>query len=63
MIKNRSKICLMVSCAIMAVALVLSVFGLGINFGIDFAGGLSMQYAMGGEYRRLCDMQKMKRDE
>ena len=52
MIKNRSKICLMVSCAIMAVALVLSVFGLGINFGIDFAGGLSMQYAMGGEYSK-----------
>ena len=49
-IKNRSKICLMVSCAIMAVALLLSVFGLGINYGIDFAGGLSMQYTMGGEY-------------
>ena len=49
-IKNRMKICLMVSCAIMAVALLLSVFGLGINYGIDFAGGLSMQYTMGGEY-------------
>jgi ABC-type transport system involved in multi-copper enzyme maturation permease subunit len=30
--------------------LILSIFGLGINFGIDFAGGLSMKYAMGGEY-------------
>ena len=49
-VKNRSKICLIVSAAIMAVAVLLSVFGLGINFGIDFAGGLSMQYSMGGEY-------------
>ena len=50
MIKNRSKICLMVSAGIMVLALILSIFGLGINFGIDFAGGLSMKYAMGGEY-------------
>ena len=50
-IKNNSKICLMVSCAIMVIALLLSIFGLGINLGIDFAGGLSMQYDMGGEYQ------------
>lgn len=49
-IKNHSRICLMVSAGILALALVLSVFGLGINFGIDFAGGLSMKYAMGGDY-------------
>ena len=51
-VKNRSKICLTVSAAIMVVALLLSLFGLGINYGIDFAGGLSMQYAMGGEYAK-----------
>lgn len=49
-IKNHSKICLMVSAAIMVVALVMSLFGAGINLGIDFAGGLSMQYSMGGEF-------------
>ena len=43
-IKNRSKICLIVSCCIMILALLLSIFGLGINLGIDFAGGMSMQY-------------------
>ena len=48
MIKNRSKICLMVSAAIMVLALVLSACGLGINMGIDFSGGLAMQYNMGG---------------
>ena len=48
-IKNRSKICLTVSCCIFALALVLSIFGLGINQGIDFAGGMAMQYSMGKE--------------
>ena len=51
-IKNHSKICLMVSAAIMVVALVLSLFGVGINMGIDFAGGLSMQYNMGGSFEQ-----------
>ena len=46
-IVDRSKTCLMVSCGIIVIALLLSVFGLGINLGIDFAGGLSMQYDMG----------------
>ena len=45
-IKNRSRICLIVSGAIILVALLLTVFGHGINLGIDFAGGLSMQYDM-----------------
>ena len=45
-VKNRSKICLIISCAIMVIALLLSLFGLGINLGIDFAGGMSMQYDM-----------------
>ena len=34
------------------VALILTVCGLGVNYGIDFSGGLSMQYAMGGEYNK-----------
>lgn len=49
-IKNHSKLCLMVSAAIMALALVLSLGGMGINMGIDFAGGLAMQYSMGGAF-------------
>ena len=43
-IKNRSRICLIISAAIILVALVLTVCGRGINLGIDFEGGLSMQY-------------------
>ena len=49
-IKNHSKVCMMVSAAIMVVALVMSIFGMGINLGIDFAGGLAMQYSMGGQF-------------
>ena len=45
-IKNRSRVCLIISCAIILVALLLTVFGHGINMGIDFEGGLSMQYDM-----------------
>ena len=45
-IKNRSRICLIISAAIILIALVLTIFGHGINMGIDFEGGLSMQYDM-----------------
>ena len=45
-IKNRSRICLIISAAIVLIALVLTLFGHGINMGIDFEGGLSMQYDM-----------------
>ena len=45
-IKNRSRICLIISAAIILVALVLTILGHGINMGIDFEGGLSMQYDM-----------------
>lgn len=45
-VKNRSRICLMISGAIMLIALVMSLFGVGINFGIDFAGGLNISYNM-----------------
>ena len=45
-IKNRSRICLIISAVIILVALGLHLAGQGINLGIDFAGGLSMQYDM-----------------
>lgn len=43
-VKNHAKICLIVSLAIMAAAVILTLCGRGINMGIDFEGGLSMQY-------------------
>lgn len=46
-IKNYSKQCLMISAGIMVLALLLSLFGMGINVGIDFSSGMSMQYTMG----------------
>lgn len=46
-IKNYSKQCLIISAGIMVLALLLSLFGMGINVGIDFSGGMSMQYTMG----------------
>lgn len=49
-IQNRSRICLCVSVGIMALALILSLCGLGINYGIDFAGGLNIQYDMGDAF-------------
>lgn len=45
-VKNYSKQCLMISAGIMVLALLLSLFGMGINVGIDFSGGMSMQYTM-----------------
>lgn len=46
-VKNYSKQCLMISAGIMVLALLLSLFGMGINVGIDFTGGMSMQYDIG----------------
>ncbi|NLO86475.1 MAG: protein translocase subunit SecF [Clostridiales bacterium] len=51
-LQNRSRICLCISAGIMALALILSIFGLGINFGIDFAGGLTVQYDMGATFEQ-----------
>ena len=42
-IKNYSKQCLMISAGIMVLALLLSLFGLGINVGIDFSGGILIE--------------------
>ena len=49
-IQHRAKICLIVSASLMVLALILSVCGLGINRGIDFAGGLSIKYEMGSAF-------------
>jgi len=51
-IQNRSRICLCVSAAIMVVAIVMSLLGYGINYGIDFAGGLNIQYNMGAAFEQ-----------
>ena len=45
-VRNHSRICLIISGAIILVAVLLTLFGHGINLGIDFEGGLSMQYDM-----------------
>ena len=49
-IQKRSRICLCISLAIMVVALVLSLTGHGINYGLDFACGLNLQYSMGQDF-------------
>ena len=49
-IKNRLKICAIISSAIMLTALVMTILGFGINFGIDFAGGLSIEYNMNSTF-------------
>ena len=45
-IKNHSRICLIISATIFLVAIVMSLCGAGINYGIDFAGGSSITYDM-----------------
>ncbi len=45
--KNRAKQCLMISGAIMLIALILSIVGLGMNLGIDFTGGIILRYETG----------------
>ena len=48
--QNRSRICILISAVIMIAALILSLMGHGINYGIDFAGGLNIQYDMGASF-------------
>jgi preprotein translocase subunit SecF len=47
---ENTRIYLMISAAIIAVALIMSVFGLGMNLGIDFTGGSLLKYEMGAEF-------------
>lgn len=55
-IQKRSRICLCISLAIMLIALVMSLTGHGINYGLDFAGGLTLQYDLGTETAAALDM-------
>lgn len=45
--KNRLKPCAAVSAAIIVIALVMNMMGMGMNLGIDFTGGTLMTYNMG----------------
>ena len=51
-LQKRARTCICISLAIMVIAALLSIFGLGINFGIDFAGGLNIQYDMGSPFKQ-----------
>ena len=51
-IQNRSRICMILSAAVMVIALVLSLTGHGINYGLDFSGGLNIQYNMGDAFEQ-----------
>lgn len=51
-IKNHAKICILISASVLLVALVMSLFGYGINYGIDFAGGLNIEYNMNGAFQQ-----------
>ena len=51
-IKNNARICLMVSCAVMVIALLMSLFGLGFRFGVDFAGGMQLSYPMNESFEQ-----------
>lgn len=45
-LQKSAAICLCISLGIMLIALVLSLCGLGVNLGLDFAGGLNLTYNM-----------------
>ena len=49
-IKNHAKVFISISACIMLIALVMSLFGYGINYGIDFAGGLNIEYNMNSTF-------------
>ena len=46
-ITNPCKPALLLSCAMILIAIVMTLCGYGINLGLDFAGGLSMPYDLG----------------
>ncbi|OPZ67076.1 MAG: bifunctional preprotein translocase subunit SecD/SecF [Firmicutes bacterium ADurb.Bin467] len=47
---KRFKVCLIASCAVVAVALVMQLVGVGLNPGQDFAGGSVVRFSVGAEY-------------
>ena len=49
-IKNHAKIAAMFSISIMLVALIMTIFGYGVNYGIDFSGGLNITYNMNSTF-------------
>lgn len=59
--KDHSKVYLCISAAIVVVALVMSLMGMGMNLGIDFTGGMLMTYNMGGEFE-VGDIQDVLND-
>lgn len=49
-IKNHAKIFISISLCVMLIALLMTLFGYGVNYGIDFAGGLNIEYNMNGAF-------------
>lgn len=45
-LRKSARICIMISLGIMALSLILSLAGYGVNIGLDFSGGMSMKYKM-----------------
>ncbi len=58
-IKNRSGICLLISASIIAIALLLTIFGHGLNMGIDFAGGMSVEYHLHSDNVDKADVESV----
>ncbi|MEG0767068.1 MAG: hypothetical protein RR482_05070, partial [Clostridia bacterium] len=48
--KDHSRTCLIISAVVVGVALLLSIFGWGMNLGIDFTGGILLKYEMNGAF-------------
>ena len=51
-IQKRALLCLCIFLVVMLIALVMSLTGNGINYGLDFAGGLNIQYDMGSAFEQ-----------
>jgi len=55
---GKTRLFLCISGAIIAVALILQVVGLGLNLGIDFTGGSILNYSVGEDYD-VADVEKI----
>ncbi len=47
---KNTRLCLCISGAIIAVALIMQIIGFGLNLGIDFTGGSILEYSVGEDY-------------